>query len=325
MSSQVSRRSLLKTASLVGAASAVGVAGAGSLGVLNSSRADAYNLALPATPVLNTPVLNHNPASDLIFTSNFNTQGFQQYKNFHPENMVVGRDVGITKDPTGKGGVAWLDSKAGLTHGNVHGRASLETPARFYSSAHGNLRPVYGHKIRIWLPKESSFTSSGDWCALMGVHGSPWKTGSATGMMVVFNPKTGNHFLRMGDNRELLAERDTVIPLGRWVDIVQYFNYNFKYVGGWARMFLAYSGGPWKEVPIKGVKGGYRMDVITEGEGSGWYYDEKVAAATARVGVYGNHPMKMLVAQQKVSRTLEPLLDGRTVDGKPLSALGGLK
>lgn len=283
--------------------------------LLGTPAAQAYNQAAPASP----RQLSHGA---LLHDARFATHGFSRYKNLHPAGLVIGRDLGITRDPAGgREPVAYFDSHAGLTHGNAHPRASVESPAQTFATAHGNTQSTYVHHARIYIPRSSAMSTTSHWSALFSTHGAPWGS-SRCGLMLVFNPKTRNHYLRMGNDPSLLKERDTVIPLNRWVGMAVAFNYNYASHGGWLRMALNTTGNTkvgWRSVPIKGVTGPLSENVISSQEGDGWFRDKGVPAATPRIGTYGNHPMRLYARDHRLARdpwtALGPQWDGK-LDGR---------
>ncbi|MDO4254541.1 MAG: heparin lyase I family protein [Kocuria sp.] len=274
--------------------------------------------AAPKTLGPSTPVA---PAgSKLLHDANFGSLGFSQYKNLHPEKLVIGRDLGTTTDPAGSGEiVAWFDSKHGVKHAsNKYARSSVESPARVYSTAHGNTSSVYAHRFSFYVPHSSAFTSTAHWTCVGEVHGAPWRTASRSVIALVFNPKTGNHYLRMGDDVSLLKEKDTIVPLGKWVDIVVHFNYNYRSRGGWIQLFMNTTGkrnAGWKAVPVAGSKGRHRDNLISDNEGNGWYKNKQVPAPTPRIGVYGNQSIKLYFREHKLGRSVRDVL-GSGWDGK---------
>lgn len=297
----LNRRNFLTGTGLVAAGSLMGT----------SSAMAAYNQAAPASP---NPLSNGN----LLHDSKFATEGFKRYKNLHPAGLVIGRDIGIVNNPAGVGSpVAYFDSSAGLTHGNAYPRASVEAPARAYATAHGNTKSIYLHYSRLYIPKSSAMSEASQWSAFMGVHGAPWIGASRTGLMLLFNPKTGNHYLRMGDDPSLLKESDTIVPLDKWVGFLVAFNYNYAKNGGWIQFFMNTTGSTrsgWRRVPVKGKIGKVSEDVISSEEGEGWFLDKNTPAATPRVGTYGSHPMKLYVSEHRFGRTVRSVL-GRNWNG----------
>lgn len=284
--------------------------------IMGTNGAIAYNQTAPKSP-------NPLTTGNILHDAKFATEGFKRYKNLHPAGLKIGRDLGIVKSPTNSAIVAYFDSHAKLTHGNPHPRASVESPARVYPTAHGNTKSTYWHYTRLYFPKSSSFKNSGNWCTFMEVHGAPWGA-SRSGLMIVFNPKTGNHYLRMGNDPSLLQEKDTILPQNQWMGVLVGFNYNYKSKGGWMRLFLNTTPdwiNGWRSIPIKGQRGRFADNVISSQEGDGWYKNKSIPAATPRLGVYGNHPMKLMFSLHKLGRTPRSVLgsawDGK-VDGKRL-------
>lgn len=270
----------------------------------------------PASPTLPRKAPN-------LFDANFDYNGFSRYKNFHPTTMRLGTDAKLVRDPLGSGPVALLDSSRRLSHGNNHPRASLEAPVRILTSARGNLEHTYAHRVKFYLPPAHALRTSAQWNAFLGVHGAPWVTGSRTGLMMVFDPTTSTHFLRMGDDRSLLSRRDTAFRPGQWVDVLVHFRYDYARDGGWVRLYMARSGSAtgWYEVPIAGKKGGFTTDVISATEGSGHHHDPQIPAATPRVGIYGR-PMRLLIAEHRLATQVKWAMDGRwdqKIDGKPFA------
>lgn len=305
---ELSRRNLLAGTGAVGLG-----ATAQALIVPTAAQASSlqYNQTAPRTPTL-----AHE--GEVLHDARFAQHGFSRYKNLHPTDLVIGRDLGIAKDPAGSlEPVAWFDSKIGLSHGNTHKRASVESAARAYSTAHWNKRAIYAHRISFYLPSQYAMSTTSHWTSIGGVHGAPWIGPSRNGLMIVFNPKTKQHYLRMGDDKALLKEADTVVPLNRWVDVLVYFNYNYASQGGWIRFFMNTSGNRdrgWRSVSVSGTRGAFKTDLISSREGNAWHHDKTKAAATPRVGVYGNHAVKMYVREHLFTTTVRSAL-GATWDG----------
>lgn len=283
-------------------------------------------LTLPATPA-STQFATPQPGP-LLFSADF-TKGLSQYKNLHPTSLVPERDIGLSKDPTGTGElVVWMDSGAGLTHGNNSPRASLEGATPFFATAHQNTRSIYACHISIYFPSSSAFSTTSHWTAFHGVHGAPWDTGSATGLMVVYNPNTKNHYLRMGDKPAFLREQDTIIPLDQWVSLIVYFQYDYADKGGFQALFMNTSNphnlsSNWRQVRVNNQLI-FSNDVISDTEGSGWHNNQTIPPATPRIGTYGNYPLRIYMKNHRIGRTLASVLPGswdNRVDNLPFTEI----
>lgn len=301
---RIDRRKFLTGATALSALAAVGESTSTPTSAAFVNKAPA-TLSIPRTP-------------PMYFDARFDKHGFAQYKNTLPTNMMLGRDYGVKKDPVSSRTVAWFSSAAHLTHGNEHSRASVESPARVLSSAHGNTNATYVHRFAFYLPSQFAFTSSSQWSSVGEVHGNPWNGPSRTALMLVYNPVTKNHFLRMGNDKTLLAEKHTIVPLDTWVDVMVHFNYNYKNRGGWVKMYMTYNDSScyqWRSVPIAGNTQPYRTDVISSTEGDGWYRDSSIPAATPRIGVYGNSDTTLYYRYHKLTTDPRSAL-GQWWDGK---------
>lgn len=316
MTLDVSRRKLFAGTTAIGAGAATQLIAMPAA----SANSISYNQVLPQYPRV-------AHSGEVLHDARFAQHGFSRYKNLHPAGMVAGKDLGISRDPAGSlEPVAWFDSSRGLTHGNSHRRASVESPAVTFATAHENTNAVYAHRVSFYLPSKYAMSTTSHWTTIAEVHGPPWKGASKNSLMIVFNPQTKRHYFRLGNDTSLLKEADTIIPLDRWVDVMIYMDYNYASKGGWIRMFMNTTGNRdwgWRTVPIRGNTGKYETDLISNMEGNAWYHDKTKGAATPRVGVYGNHVTRLYVRDHVLAKSVRGAL-GATwnglIDGKTLVA-----
>lgn len=265
----------------------------------------------------------------LIFDADFANRGAGAYKNMLPTAQVHGIDYGLAADPAGSGRiVAWVDSGRGLTHGNIYPRASFEGPQMVRPSKAGatgaTYNSVYAWHSQVLMPTSCRMTTGADWTLVMEVHGPPYIGASAAGLMVVVNPATGQHRLRMGDTEGLLTSNHE-FPLGQWVGLTVICQYDYKSEGGVVEALINRTGNMasgWEHIKIGGVDR-YPRDQISDIEGNamregGGY------PASPRVGRYGAAKGRWYIAAHRVGRTVRgvhgPDWDG-LVDGQPYTEL----
>ena len=266
---------------------------------------------------------------NLLFDADFPRRGFSQYKNVLPVAQVPGIDYGLAADPGGSGEVvAWVDSRRGLTHGNAHPRASLEGAHMVRPSiAKGaTFRSIYAWHAQMWMPLEDRMNSTSDWTLVMEVHGPPYIGPSAAALMVVVDPATGQHRLRMG-NQEGLLTANHQFPLGQWVGVTVACQYDYASEGGVVEAMINRTGNMssgWEHIKI----GGYNRlprDQISAIEGNAMREGvEPGYPASPRVGRYGDSKGRWYIAAHRLGRTVRavhgPSWDG-LVDGKPYEEL----
>lgn len=269
--------------------------------------------------------------SDLLFDADFANKGAAAYKNMLPVAQEHGVDYGLAADPAGSGRiVAWADSGRGLTHGNIHPRASYEGPHMVRPSVAGatgeKFNSIYAWHAQVFMPTSCKMTSNADWTLLMEVHGPPYIGASAAGLMVIVDPATGIHRLRMG-NQEGLLTANHQFPLGQWVGVTVACQYDYASEGGVVEAMINRTGNMssgWEHIKIGG-KDRLPRDQISAVEGNAmrdgvdpWY------PASPRVGRYGYSKGLWYIAAHRLGRTVRavhgPSRDG-LVDGKPYEEL----
>lgn len=270
---------------------------------------------------------------DPIFTSDFATAGLRNYTMRNPATMTLNTDYGLCPSPAGDGEtVAWFNNSRHLTNGNEYQRSQLQAqsaiaPVGWTQYNWGNRNSVYVEYVRVWLDARYPMSRTSQWVSIFEVHGGPYLTSSALGLMVVFDPATQSHYLRLGNDPSYLGK---AVPFetGRWVQLARQYKYEYAAKGGWADLWYnltPHLNTGWVRARING---GYRrpLDVIRRDaggartEGGGWVddpiqlkgqringktYTGKWAMSHSKVGLYSNHYSTLYVAQHRVGRTFK--------------------
>lgn len=250
----------------------------------------------------------------LMFDADYGKNGLGDYKNLHPINgpagsIEQGLDIGVCLDPIDQSRtVLWSDSTRGMHSGNNHPRSQAEGPFFIKPKKWDNNDSRYAWYTETLVPSKYAMKSGAEWTGIgSGAHGAPWTTGSATGLMLTY--LNGKHILRMHDTPSWLGP-NVEYPLGQWVGLLIYTRYEHQVDGGFIEMAINRTSDMrtgWEQVPINGVKR-YATDVISDGEGNGWWKDPSIAPASPRVGLYGDYRARMFYAHHRIGRAPKDVL-----------------
>lgn len=242
----------------------------------------------------------------VMFDADYGRKGLGAYKNLHPIGQIEqGIDVGTCLDPIDQSRVVMFsDNRRGFHSGNGHPRAQIEGPFFMKPKKWDNNDARYALYHEILFPSDFP-NSPADWTSIGGsVHGAPWTTGSAMGLLLTMDKTTGKHILRMHDTPEWLGS-DVELPLGRWVGILRYCRYEHAVDGGFIELWMNTTGSHdtgWEQIPIMG-QDRFTTDVISDDEGNGWWKDPTVAPASPRVGLYGSSQGISYTATHRIGRS----------------------
>lgn len=257
------------------------------------------------------PTTTQQLEGPLMFDADYASKGLGAYKNVHPIGQLEqGIDVGTCLDPIDQSRtVMFSDNRRGFHTGNGHPRAQVEGPFFVKPKKWDNTDSRYAIYSEVLFPKDFPIRSTADWTSVGGsVHGAPWTTGSALGLMLTWDKTSAKPILRMHDTPEWLGST-AAFPLGQWVGILRYFRYEHAVDGGFAELWLNTVGRAtgWKQVPIMG-QDRYNTDIISDLEGNGWWKDPSVAPASPRIGLYGNAQGICYVAAHRIGRAPKDVL-----------------
>ena len=249
-----------------------------------------------------------------MFDADYGKNGLSAYKNLHPASGPLGPveqgvDLGVCLDPIDQSRtVLWSDSGRGRHSGNGHPRAQAEGPFFIKPKKWDNNDSRYAWYTETLVPTRYAMKSGAEWTGIgSGAHGAPWTTGSATGLMLTY--ANGKHILRMHDTPAWLGP-NVEYPLGQWVGLLIYTRYEHQVDGGFIEMAINRTADMrtgWEQVPIMGQTR-YSTDVISDGEGNGWWKDPSIAPASPRVGLYGDYKGRMYYAHHRIGRAPKDVL-----------------
>lgn len=247
----------------------------------------------------------------IMFDADYENRGLGAYKNLHPIGQIEqGIDVGVCLDPIDQSRtVMFSDNRRGFHSGNGHPRAQIEGPFFMKPKKWDNDDARYALYHEVLFPTDFP-TSPADWTSIGGsVHGAPWATGSALGLLLTMNKTTGKSILRMHDTPEWLGS-NVEFPLGQWVGILRYCRYEHAVDDGFVELWMNTTDSRvtgWEQVPIMG-QSRYNTDVISDNEGNGWWKDPTVAPASPRVGLYGSSQGISYTAVHRIGRAPKDVL-----------------
>ena len=271
----------------------------------------------PSNPPLDTmptpPQLPPPPGTGLLFAADFGTYGMTRYQanNIADGDAVPDKDYGVCADPAGTGRiVGWCDNANKKTNTNEYPRSQMLTRRWVYPAARGDAWGEYAQLTELYIDPLSQLTSTSDWFAIQGFHGPPFIGPSSTGLMVVFNPKTGKHYIRMGNVSGRVPESSAMVPLGSWFQVLIMFRYSTAADGGWVDLYLnptPDNTNGWKRIP---VEGGYRnpFDMISADEGDAWLTDHTRGPSYASWGCYGNHRALVYCRRHRLGTTVRSVM-----------------
>lgn len=263
----------------------------------------------PQGPRPSAPSATQQLDGPLMFDADYGKNGLGDYKNLHPiggpgGTIEQGIDVGTCLDPIDQSRVVlFSDSRREFHSGNGHPRAQAEGPFFIKPKKWDNNDSRYAWYTETLVPSRYAMESGAEWTGIgSGAHGAPWTTGSATGLMLTY--ANGKHILRMHDTPEWLGP-NVEYPLGQWVGLLIYTRYEHAADGGFIEMAINRTSDMrtgWEQVPIMG-QSRYTTDVISDGEGNGWWKDPSVAPASPRVGLYGDYRARLYYAHHRIGRS----------------------
>ena len=248
----------------------------------------------------------------VMFDADYENRGLGAYKNVHPIGQLEqGIDVGTCLDPIDQSRtVMFSDNRRGFHSGNGHPRAQIEGPFFMKPKKWDNNDARYALYTEVLIPSGFNMHTSADWTSIGGsVHGAPWTTGSAMGLMVTVDKASGKRILRMHDTPAWLGN-NVEFPFGQWVGVLRYCRYEHAVDGGFVELWLNTTNSRttgWKQIPIMG-QSRFTTDVISDGEGNGWWKDPTVAPASPRVGLYGNVRGISYTAVHRIGRAPKDVL-----------------
>jgi len=267
-----------------------------------------YMDSMPAPATLPPP-----PSTGLLFAADFDTHGMTRYQsnNIANNGAVLDVDYGIAADPAGTGRVVgWCDNVGKKTNTNEYARSQMLTRRWVYPARKTDNWGEYASRAEFYIDPVSALTTADDWFTVQGFHGPAFIGPSSTGLMVVFNPKTGKHYLRMGNVIGRVPEADTTLPLGKWFQILIMYRYSAAVDGGWVDLYLNTSDDPvrgWRRIP---VNGGFRVpfDMISDDEGNAWLTDPTRGPTYATWGCYGNHRAIIYCREHRLGTTVKSVM-----------------
>lgn len=263
------------------------------------------------------------PSTGLLFAADFDTAGLTRYHSNNIANnaAVLDVDYGVAADPTGTGQVVgWCDNVGKKTNTNNYARSQMLTRRWVYPAARGDAWGEYAQLTEFYIDPVSALSTADDWFSIHGFHGPAFIGPSSTGLMVVFNPKTGKHYLRMGNTAGRIPEATTTIPVGAWFQVLIMFRYAAAADGGWVDLYLNTTPDPvngWQRIP---VDGGFRVpfDMVSDDEGNAWLTDHTRGPSYASWGCYGSHRALVYCRQHRLGTTVRSVMPpgwGGTIAG----------